>query len=372
MYLDPAEAGLDWLLDPDNPDTVAALRAAAARTPADECVPTALAGDLADLQTLLRERHFGLATGSVDGSDLDLWAERWRDRLRLERRATWGAAMGLDLLSLRLMLGDAHTKALQHEDPALLASADPRVDEPVFADAEGPAFEESVVDGVLCLRVRRLFGDADDEKALAAWREAHERHFAYDRIVVDLRGNRGGNDGHLYEWAEPHNPAQVQVAPADRMWHVDGRPLGGWNSIAQMVALGGSVPPMHEEFRFTPHPQARLAVVESDGVIPAGDQPWHGRMLVLVDRRTISSGESSAWALRQMFGAKLVGGPTEGCISFGFVVPYLLPRSGLRLNLPTKQNLYPGVEFTGIAVDVPLDARTPTAEVAARFDELAR
>jgi hypothetical protein len=28
-----------------------------------------------------------------------------------------------------------------------------------------------------------------------------------------------------------------------------------------------------------------------------------------------------------------------------------------------------GVEFTGTPVDIPLDARTPTAEVAARFDE---
>jgi hypothetical protein len=366
LYLDPAEAGIDWLLDPDNPEVVAALRAAAAREPTDECDPMAVVADLPDLLTLLRERHFGLATGVVDGSDLDVWAARWGDRLRLERPATWGAVMGLDLLGLRLMLGDAHTKALSHEDPQLLASADPRVDEPIYVD-EGPAFEESVVDGVLCLRVRRLFGDASDEKALTGWREAHERHFAYDRIVVDLRGNRGGNDGHLYEWAEPHNPAEVEVAPADRTWLVDGRPLGGWNSIAQMIALNGAVPPLHEQFRVTPHPGAQLTVGESDGLIPPGEQPWHGRMLVLVDRRTISSGESSAWALRQMFGAKLVGGPTEGCISFGFVVPYLLPRSGMRINLPTKQNLYPGVEFTGIAVDVPLDARTPIADVVARF-----
>lgn len=366
MYLDPAQAGVDWLLDPDNPDTVAKLRAAAARTPADACDPAAIADDLPVLLTLLRERHFGVATGVCDGTGLAEWAQRWQRRLADTRPGTWGDAIGLDLLDLRRMLGDAHTKALLHEDPERLAAADPRAREPVFED-DGPAYEERVVDGVLCLRVRRLYGDEDDERALAAWREAHERHFAHDRIVVDLRGNRGGNDGHLYEWAEPHNPREVEATPPDRMWFVDGRPLGGWNSIVQMSAVNGFVPPLSEDYRVTPRPDAQLAVADGNGVIAPGDQPWNGRMVVLTDRRTVSSGESSAWALRQMFGARLIGGPTEGCISFGFIVPYLLPCSGMRISLPTKQNRYPDVEFVGVPVDVPLDARTPPAEIVERF-----
>lgn len=129
------------------------------------------------------------------------------------------------------------------------------------------------------------------------------------------------------------------------------------------------MPQRYREMCPTPHPGAKLWITEDDGMIPAGSQPWHGRMLVLVDRRTISSGESTAWVLRSVFGAKLVGGPTEGCISFGHMVPYLLPRSGMAVILPTKQNLYPGVEMTGIPVDVELDPRTPLDEVAAGFDQ---
>jgi hypothetical protein len=366
MYLDPARAGVAWLLDADDPEVVAKLRAAAARKPSDVCDPAALRDDLPDLVTLLRERHFGVATGLCDGTGLEEWAQRWQRRLTDTKPGTWGEAVGLDLFDLRRMLGDAHVKALQHEDSEKLAAADPRAGEPFFDD-DGPAYDERVVGGVLCLRVRRLFGDADDERALTVWREAHERHFDHDRIVVDLRGNRGGNDGHLYEWAGPHNPREVEVVPPSRTWVVDGRPLGGWNSVVQMSAVNGFVPPLPENYRVTPRPGAHLDVVESDGLIPPGGHPWNGRMVVLTDRRTISSGESSAWALRQMFGARLVGGRTEGCISFGYVVPYLLPRSGLRFNLPTKQNLYPDVEFAGVPVDVELDPRAPLKSIVEQF-----
>lgn len=367
LYLDPAQAGVAWLLDPDDPEVVAGIKAAANRRPGDSCDAEALAADLPDLLALVRERHFGRATGSTPATEAELaeWAQRWQARLTGTKPATWGEAIGTDLFDLRMLLGDAHTKAVQHEDPELVAAVDPRSAEPYFVD-DGPAYEERVVDGVLCLRVRRLLGTDEDERALTTWRESHERHFSHDRIVVDLRGNRGGNDGHLYTWAEPHNPHDVEAVPSDRTWYVDDRPLGGWNSIVQLGILG-SVPPLHERYRVRPHPQARLEIRADSGRVPAGEQPWHGRMVVVTDRRTVSSGESSAWALHTMFGAPIVGGPSEGCISYGNVVPYLLPRSGLRINLPTKQNLYENVEFAGIPVDVPLDPRTPVEEIVERF-----
>jgi hypothetical protein len=367
LYLDPAQSGVEWLLDPDDPAVLEGLRAAAARQPGDGCDPVALADDLPDLLTLVRRRHFGVATGVVAADGLDGWAAALDRRLRSERPQTWGEALGTDILALRRLLGDAHVKAVQHEDPERLAQADPRSAEPAAQDDDGPAYEETVVGGVVCVRIRRLLGNADDERALTAWGEAHERHFAHDQILVDLRGNRGGNDGYLYEWAEPHNPHEVAVVPSDRRWTVDGRPLGSWNSSVQMLALHGKVPDAFEQYMLRPQPGARLAVLEDDGVLPAGEQPWRGRMAVLTDRRTMSSGESSAWALRRMFGARIAGGRSEGCISFGNVVPYLLPRSGMKINLPTKQNLYPGVEFAGIPVDVALDPRMSLAEAVHRL-----
>jgi hypothetical protein len=362
LYLDPAGSGIEWLLDPDNPAVLQGLRAAAARRPADACDPLTLADDIPGLVSLVRQRHFGLATGSATVDGLDTWARQWEHRLRTGRPKSWGAALGTDLLTLRHMLGDAHTAAVQHEDPAIVDAVDPRAKEPVLVEEDGPAYEESVVDGVLCVRVRRMYGTQADERDLTAWQEAHERHFTHDRILVDLRGNGGGNDGYLYEWAEPHNPREVEAVPPDRTWTVGGRPLSGWNAIVQILALRGEVPPAYEQYRIEPRPDAQLTVTEDTGVLAAGERPWHGRMAVLTDRRTRSSGESSAWALRQMFGARLAGTPTGGCISYGNVVPYLLPRSGMRVSLPTKQNMFRGVEFVGIPVDVPLDPRISLAE----------
>ncbi|MGC5165764.1 S41 family peptidase [Luteimicrobium sp. DT211] len=62
----------------------------------------------------------------------------------------------------------------------------------------------------------------------------------------------------------------------------------------------------------------RHAPAAGDGVrfdqsadhFPAGLHPFHGRMLVLVDGGTASSGESTATMLRDSLGARIVGGPT--------------------------------------------------------------
>jgi C-terminal processing protease CtpA/Prc len=92
-------------------------------------------------------------------------------------------------------------------------------------------------------------------------------------------------------------------------------------------------------------------------------------MLVLVNRGTRSSGESSAWMLRAGLGARLLGGPTAGMIEYGNIVPYVLPESGLVIQLPTKRNNYGfAVESVGFPVDVPLDDNVAAEEVASEFE----
>ena len=68
LYLDPAQAGVPWLLAPDGPGVKEALVSAADRTGSDSCDPIALAADVDDLLVLLRERHIGVATGVVSGA----------------------------------------------------------------------------------------------------------------------------------------------------------------------------------------------------------------------------------------------------------------------------------------------------------------
>ncbi|HEY3549908.1 MAG TPA: hypothetical protein VGK69_02490 [Gaiellaceae bacterium] len=103
----------------------------------------------------------------------------------------------------------------------------------------------------------------------------------------------------------------------------------------------------------------------TDWPLEAGDQPWDGRMLVLVDGRTRSFGESSAQGL----GARLLGSPTTGMIEYGNIVPYVLPDCGLVISLPTKHNDYGRpVESVGFPVDVTLDDDVPAAAVASEFE----
>jgi hypothetical protein len=373
LYLDPAQAGVPWLLDPESPDVMGGLRRASERKPTDSCDAAALSADVPDLLVLLRKRHFGLATGEVDGDGLDAWAAAWRHRLDADRPATWGAALGTGMFQLRRLLRDGHVQAYG-EDPNLLIAANPRANEPTALDRDGPVLEEHIVDGVLALRIRRFHGTKDDDQILKDWAADHTRHFRFDRIVLDLRSNGGGNDTYCYDWMADHLPAATMVAPDDRIWMVGDKYLGMWNAAVATTATQGedAVPSWLREGRPQPAPDAELAVVSgTDNHMPAGESPWTGQMLVLTDRRTGSSGESVAWMLREGLGARVAGRPTAGVIRFGMAAPYLLPRSGLFLILPTKINYYPReVELAGIPVDVDLSPVMPLEDVAVYFNRI--
>lgn len=329
LYL---EGGLPWLFDPESPQLVAIAREADARTPDTPCGD--LTVDTDHFAKLLHDRHFGIATGRVALPDITLPSAQ-----------TWGDLAGLQA-QLRESLRDRHFRFY----------GAPR--DPVSED--GPAIERQEVDGVLVIGVRRLYGPPDDDRAFAEWVAGADRDFEHDRIVVDLRGNIGGNDGHTYEWAERRFRA-VAGFVSESTWVMGGSPLGNWNQQSWRRALHG-----------TPAPDSlgdTIELVDETYDLPAGDRPWSGRMLVLVDRWTRSSGESSAWLLRQGLGARLVGEPTLGMIEYGNVCPYVLPRSRLAVSLPTKQNDYGfPVETVGFPVDVPLDPETPVEDVARRFD----
>jgi hypothetical protein len=373
LYRDPAAAGVPWLLDPEVPQVQGALRAAAHRTAEDACDLPALVADLPDLLVLLRARHFGLATGVVAAGGLDGWAEAWRDRLSAEQPSTWGAALGTAFHDLRWLVGDRHLHAAG-EDRHQLRAVDPRRHEPVLGNhpsaggAGGEPVSELVINGVLAVRIGSFAHTGAGDRALARWRDAHHRHFGYDRIVVDLRGNGGGGDRYARDWIAGHVPEPVDFVPG-RSWRLDGRPLI-WNQLVQLEAVRGSaaIPDYLHRICPEPRPGSALTIEAELWRVLAGPEPWHGRMLVLIDRETASAGEGVAWLLRLAFGARLAGGRSLGAVSFGDIAPYLLPRSGLQVWLATRWDGFPEVELVGLPLDVALDPRTPLAEVAAEFD----
>jgi hypothetical protein len=373
LYLDPAQAGVPWLLDPDNPDVADGLRRASKRKPSDVCDPAALSADVPDLLTLLRERHFGLATGEVDGARLGEWAAIWQERLDTDRPATWGAALGTDILRLRYLLHDGHLQA-HGEDPARLTKLAPRHSEPTALDTDGPIVEEHIVDGVLALRIRHFHGTTDEDRILNNWASDHRRHFRFDRIVLDLRSNGGGRDTYCGDWMADHLPVAAKVVPDSRSWLLDGKYLRMWNTVVAMAAAHGhdAVPDWLVESRPQPAPESDLTVeAGTDNHMPAGGSPWRGHMLVITDRHTGSAGESSAWMLREGLGARVAGRPTAGTVRFANTAPYLLPRSGLALILPARSNDYPrAMELAGMPVDINLNPLIPLADVAADFNRI--
>lgn len=74
---------------------------------------------------------------------------------------------------------------------------------------------------------------------------------------------------------------------------------------------------------------------------------------MLLDRESASSAEGSALLLAQAFGATLVGERSGGYFEYGELTPFVLPRTGLVIELPTKR-FYPAerIEGVGLPVDV--------------------
>jgi hypothetical protein len=372
LYLGPDRSGIAWLLDPADPTVVAYAKDLTDRTERTPCDPDAVAADLDMLPGLIRERHFGVATGLIDEA-ATAEAERLilaaRDRVRSERPQNWGDALGTMNDDLRICLHDRHIRLLG-SPPSRIRADEPTLD----VDAAAPAVEVDVHDGILCVTVRRFWGGPDDDRSLWAWAAQSLEHFGYERIIVDLRGNEGGNDAVMWAWIEPVLPPGATVPGTSDGWYAGGVPLGLWNSAAVVEARAGleAVPRYHREHRHTPSADDVLVLQsEEDDEPVAGERPWTGRMLVLVDGRTKSSGESSAWMLQHALGARLLGRPTAGMIEYGNIVPYLMPAGGLHIALPTKHNDFGRpVELVGFPVHGDLDPLTPVSAVAADFDRL--
>lgn len=230
LYLSPERSGVRWLLDPSAPELAGLARAVQARTEDTQCEPQAVAADFSMLPRLVRERHFGIATGLVAEKAADKTEQlilEARDRVLSEQPRSWGAALGDLNDQLRMCLRDRHV--------SLRGSGQSRIrsDEPVAAvDQNAPAVEVEDQHGVLCVTIRRFFGGADDDKRLWEWASGSLSHFSHERIVVDLRGNEGGNDAIMLEWLLPVLQAGVRIPGTSTGWFVGEAPLGLWNSAA--------------------------------------------------------------------------------------------------------------------------------------------
>lgn len=370
-YLDVDRSGVDWLLDPDSPQLRLLGKEISERTPASSCDPAGVLDDLGLLRVLLRERHMGIAVGRSSAFDVEDVVEAWTRRVHDRRPVTWDAAVGDAVIQLQEALGDRRTQVLH-------TSSRP-VPRPSQAPDAGPVWEARDVRSgraaARVVRVRALTDAASASRDVAAAVAAADADFAFERIVVDLRGAMGGDDGPVRSWAEGRAAAPWPAVRGGSRWAVGpGRTaLNVWNYLVfeavtrpdrAAAALGAQ--------EHQPRPDDTLHLVFDEPVdAPAGPQPWAGRMLVLVDGATASAGESSALLLRDCLGARLVGGRTYGVVEYGAWAPYVLPASGLVVTLPTEwSEVAEPTDVVGIAPDLEIDVTMAVDDVARAFDDL--
>ena len=211
------------------------------------------------------------------------------------------------------------------------------------------------------LRIRRLYGSTKDLENLSQIPKDFRQHAKFHRIIFDVRGNSGGDDSYVYSWiSEAKNGIWSSGAETKRIGEL--YPCGDWNMtvIRQVTDRTVDTKPGREERAalrgsWSPAPSERE--VFNDGLVSdASAHPYTGRIYVLTDRQSKSSGESSAYVLRQALGALLIGERTGGMITYGNVRTVVLPRTGIRFNVPTKRNWFNGpAEVVGYPVDFYLE-----------------
>jgi hypothetical protein len=222
---------------------------------------------------------------------------------------------------------------------------------------------------------------AHDDPSWEGYDDAVEQALTLDALIVDLRGNGGGDDTRGYQLATALLGAEVP--PAYRQVFVRQTPEAitlQLNWLALMMLQAARDPdgtPPHVPSYFVELKRTQLEVLE--GKTPAEVTKTHAEraaptalafdkpIMVLVDSRCGSSCESSAEALRAHPRTRLVGERTAGYIHFGNGGVLVLPGSQVLVYLPTKYNAYADGAFydkVGFTPDVEVPAGADPHAVA--------
>ena len=224
-----------------------------------------------------------------------------------------------------------------------------------------PFYHWSSIGDTAVVRIRHLYGSTKDLENLSQIPKDFQQHAKFRRIIFDLRGNGGGDDTYVYSWiSEAKNGTWPSGAETKRIGEL--YPCGDWNmtiirQVTDYTIDTEGARKEREVQRGSWSPAPNEHEIFSDGLISdTSAHPYSGRIYVLTDRQSKSSGESSAYILRQALGALLVGERTGGMITYGNVRTVVLRRTGISFNVPTKRNWFnEPAEVVGYPVDLYLE-----------------
>lgn len=117
----------------------------------------------------------------------------------------------------------------------------------------------------------------------------------YKSVILDLRGNCGGQDGFPAEWVQRFSKEPYKWVGASRLVQGETDPLKRWISIFEDNLINSCLG------------------LQDEGP----DSAYSGQLFVLTDGSVASSGESLTQLASQVSNAILVGENTLGCIGYG-------------------------------------------------------
>jgi C-terminal processing protease CtpA/Prc len=223
-----------------------------------------------------------------------------------------------------------------------------------------PAYEWRRAGQVAIIRIRRFSGPPAELERLEQLVKDYPEHRRSPLIVVDMRGNAGGNDDYAYRWVAQAKRGPWQTVTGSVYPVGSFLPWKAWNdevwaAISEnRVDDPASVARRNELRQKWPPNTAGLSIAfKPDRYQGDAKVPYKGRIFVLVDRPCGSSGESAALAFQGGLGAKLVGERTAGLMEYGNVRTLVLPRTHLVFQFATKRNYFlTPMEGLGTPVDV--------------------
>ncbi|HEX3816240.1 MAG TPA: S41 family peptidase [Mycobacteriales bacterium] len=243
-------------------------------------------------------------------------------------------------------------------------------------DANRAAYEWHRSDdtGFIILRSFQ-YGDPVVRGQLDQFVADYQRHAACRRLIFDLRGNGGGNLEPIREWLAQACPAgwtswsMLEIMgpiAVCKMWNwtvewqirnntvdISGAQRERETIAAQWPQLSASAPTLYKSSR---RPGGGSTAISSE-------------VYVLVDRRSGSSGELAAIELKRAVGATVLGERTAGAFLMGQAARFVLPRTGLIVQVPTQWAQFEErMEGVGWPVDIYLeDIAMPATDLLRRL-----
>jgi hypothetical protein len=218
-----------------------------------------------------------------------------------------------------------------------------------FAYYSKDLFREDEVGGIPVIRIRSFSDHHAD--ALNPFVETASAHRGEPVIIVDVRGNGGGNEAWPIRWIQGLTGQRAESVFVFSELNSKTTMAGRANVFAYMYDLYPRTDSYREEAeRFT----NIAGTFENEARQPSWVGPYYPPMpliandttlIIVMNDRVASSGEGLIMRASQAEDVVLVGENSKGCLTFGNAGAFQLPRSRLMVHLPINFGLYLDMEF---------------------------